>query len=427
MKILVDGRVLSSRVTGVERYIRELLAQFARERVRGKNVVDVYLKSPVAIELSGVGHRVEDATKPAVLSYDIYHRPFQPSDFASVVELAAAPASVLSIHDLIAYRHEDYWDDKESFRSYRQTLEFAAVAADRIITISQSTKREILSSLEVDESKIDITYLGVNDQFRVLADSAAIDQVLAAYNLKRGYILSVGTDYPHKNRISLLRAFEQIAVERPELKLVLAGPKIFQRAQPEVDLLVRKLGSKVLELEDVPDEHLVALYNGACLYVFPSLDEGFGLPVLEAFACDIPVVCSNSASLPEAAGDAALLVDARNLAALSEAMRTALDDQNVRSGLIERGRKRAREFTWERTARETWQSYERAVRQMPVQTGVRETPARGQRVPGAATHFFNCDLHAKSIEAFETNTGIDRRLEGRPSGYCRCCCSRQRL
>ena len=212
-----------------------------------------------------------------------------------------------------------------------------------------------------------------------MPDIEATDSILAAYGLERGYVLSVGTDYPHKNRVSLLRAFEQMTETRPALKLVLAGPKVFGREQHEVDSLVLKLGRSVIEIEDVPDEHLVSLYNGASLYCFPSLDEGFGLPVLEAFACEVPVVCSNSTSLPEVAGDAALLVDASNVVELREAMEAAIDDQNLRKGLIERGRKRAGEFTWERTARETWKSYERAAAGHNRERNQRRTPARGQR------------------------------------------------
>ena len=134
------------------------------------NAVDVYVTHHGQYETSdGVRQRVQDAAIPAVLSCDVYHRPFQPSDFSSIVELGAARASILSIHDLIGYRRQEYWDDSERFRSYRQTVEFAARATDRIVTISQSTKREIISSLEVDESKIDVTYLGVNDRFRAFA------------------------------------------------------------------------------------------------------------------------------------------------------------------------------------------------------------------------------------------------------------------
>ena len=364
MRVLVDARLLGHAISGVERYLLELLTELGNPAVRGNHRIDAYLSQTFDTAFnsfpSGLNKRFENPAVAAVRAYDVFHRAFQPADFSTVVEIGAAPASVLSVHDLIGYRRSDYWTDASAFEKYRKTLEYAVIAADRILAISNATKQDLVRTLNVDESRIDVAYLGANLRFQSLKDRAGVEAVLAKYGLKPGYLLSIGTDYPHKNRLRLLRAFELLKESYPELSLVLAGPRKFGRPQPEVDTLLAKLRPAVTEIEDLPDEDLVALYNGASVYVFPSLDEGFGLPVLEAFGCEVPVVCSNATSLPEPAGEAALLVDANNPSELRDAIASAMTNNSLRAQLIAKGRERIRQFTWERTARETVAAYERA-------------------------------------------------------------------
>ncbi len=191
------------------------------------------------------------------------------------------------------------------------------------------------------------------DTRRVLADK---------YGLRDPFVLSVARLQARKNIPRILQAFDRFRKEsRSELKLVLAGKKSW--TSEEVNPLIDSLGLRphIVELGYVPHADLPFLYSGAAMLVFPSLWEGFGLPVIEAMACGTPVVTSNVSSLPEVAGGAAVLVDPNSVDEISDGMRRILDDGALREDLCARGRKRAEAFTWERTARQTLDVYARAI------------------------------------------------------------------
>lgn len=361
MRILLDGRILGPKITGVERHILELLGQFERESIRGNHEISVYIRDGSELKYQGIKSQREDARRVLVQGFDVYHRPFTPSDFSSIVELVSARSSVLTLHDLIAYSLPGYWESKEEYQSYRRHVEFAAVAVDRVIAISEANKTELLNTLPVSESKIDVIPLAVSARFRVTEDQRTKADFLRRYGLQTGYLLSLGTDYPHKNRIGLLKAFELLIQDFPSARLVLAGPVSGMNRQPEVEGMLRKLSSQVIDLGALPDEDLVELYNNALAFVFPSLYEGFGMPLLEAFACGVPSLCSNRSALPEIAGDAALLVDTARIDEFYQALRTIYERENLRRELMAKGLKRAAQFTWERTALKTLRTYKSAI------------------------------------------------------------------
>ena len=225
-------------------------------------------------------------------------------------------------------------------------------AADMVIAVSECTKRDAMRLYGLDEAKIRVIYEGVDPRFRS-ADPETIEAVRARYGLPERFILSVGTIEPRKNLTTLLEAYRTLRDRGSDFKLVIVGRKgwlyegFFRR--------LRELGleGEVVFPGFVPDEDLPALYSAAELFVFPSLYEGFGLPPLEAMACGTPVVCSNAASLPEVVGNAAIMVDPYDVEGLAEAMHRVLADADLREELREKGLARARQFTWERTARET--------------------------------------------------------------------------
>jgi Glycosyltransferase len=198
-------------------------------------------------------------------------------------------------------------------------------AADAVIAVSECTKRDAMRLYGLDEAKIRVIYEGVSPRFRP-ASPEAIAAVRARYNLPECFILYVGTIEPRKNLTALLEAFHHLLATH-DLRLVIVGKKgwlyegFFRR--------LRELGleDRVIFTGYVPDEDLPAIYSAADLFVFPSLYEGFGLPVLEAMACGTPVVCSNTSSLPEVAGDAALLVDPTDVRALAGAIERVLTDE----------------------------------------------------------------------------------------------------
>jgi glycosyltransferase involved in cell wall biosynthesis len=192
----------------------------------------------------------------------------------------------------------------------------------------------------------------------VPAPRAQIEEVRAHYGLPGRYVLSVGSLEPGKNRARLFLAVASLRDKGIDCTVVVIGQPAWMYEQ-DYDL-VRELGlsGRVIFLGYVPDRDMPALYSGATLFAFPSLYEGFGLPVLEAMACGTPVVTSNVSATAEVANDAAVLVDPLDIQAIGAAIETLLSDDSLRSDLREHGLRRASEFSWERAARETLLLYE---------------------------------------------------------------------
>ncbi len=201
--------------------------------------------------------------------------------------------------------------------------------------------------------------MGVNPRFRP-ADQGEIDAVRRKYELPDQFVLFVGTIEPRKNLVNLLEALAALKREGHGAKLVVAGRKGWLSA--DFDARLRSLGleSDVTFPGFVPDEDLPAVYSAATVFAFPSWYEGFGIPILEAMACGTPVVCSNTSSLPEVVGDAALMVAPDDVRALKEALGRVLSDPELRGRFTAHGIVRAAPFTWQRTAEQTAAVY-RAV------------------------------------------------------------------
>jgi glycosyltransferase involved in cell wall biosynthesis len=287
---------------------------------------------------------------------DVFHSP----DF-TLPPLARA-RSLLTVHDLSFLRHPESAHPAQ--RAYLvRTVPRSVARADHILADSQNTKDDLVELLGVPPNRVTVVYPGVEPRFRRVTDPDVLAGVRARYRLPDRFILHVGTLQPRKNLVRLVEALERLheASCQPALHLVLIGAKgwlceeIFEAiARPGV-------AERVIVPGFVDDADLPAIYSLAGLFVFPSLYEGFGLPVLEAMACGCPVVCSNASSLPEVAGDAALLVPPTDVDALTEAMARMLSDAGLRSRLVEAGYAQARRFTWEAAARQTWELYRRTT------------------------------------------------------------------
>ncbi|MGD1997205.1 MAG: glycosyltransferase family 1 protein, partial [Anaerolineae bacterium] len=215
--------------------------------------------------------------------------------------------------------------------------------------------------LEIPSEKVEVLYSGVAPRFRPQEEPGERRRLQERYGLgdpsteeRRPYVLSVGTLQPRKNYIRLMRAFAEL---RPDgHKLIIAGGEgwLCEPILAEAE----KHGDRIRMLGFVEESDLPALYRGAALFAFPSLYEGFGLPVLEAMACGVPVVCSNVSSLPEVAGEAALLTDPHDEEALAEAMQRVLEDEELQQQMVTRGLERATAFTWERAAQQLLAAFE---------------------------------------------------------------------
>jgi glycosyltransferase involved in cell wall biosynthesis len=209
-----------------------------------------------------------------------------------------------------------------------------------------------------------VTHLGVEPRWKRVEEAEEVRAKLDSYGIRSPYFLHVGRLQARKNLVRLVEAFHRLRAqhEAPH-KLVLVGRESWESG--EIFAAIRRLGleSEVVHLGYVPGEDLPHLYTGAEAVVFPSLFEGFGIPVIEAMSFGTPVVTSRATSLPEVAGDAALLVDPYSTEEIAEAMRRVIAESGLRETLRQRGMERARQFTWRRTALETKRIYERASRQ----------------------------------------------------------------
>lgn len=267
--------------------------------------------------------------------------------------LPAGVAKVLTIHDLIWPLYSEIVDPFTRCM-YRLFVERSARQADRVIADSQSTARDLQRVFEVPESKIEVIHLGVGPAYRPQDPPAAAELVANKYGVSKDYVLTVGTVVPHKNLITLVEAME-ILRGRGELpfQLLVVGAKGRKNAR-----LLEAVRSSGLTGEDirflgfVPEEDLPMLYSGCCSFVFPSLYEGFGLPLVEAMACGVPIVASNTSSIPEVVGDAALLVPPTQPEAFAEAILRVRSDGDLRRTMIEEGLSRAACFRWDKAARQ---------------------------------------------------------------------------
>ena len=227
------------------------------------------------------------------------------------------------------------------------------------LVISEATRVDLVRYFRVDAARVVVTPLAAGAHMRP-ASAGQIEAIRRRYRLPELYVLYVGSNKPHKNLIRLVESWA--IVKRPaEARLVIAGH--WDERYPEARLRAEELGRNgIIFAGPVAETDLPALYSGATVFVFPSLYEGFGLPVLEAMACGAPVVCADSSSLSEVAEDAAVLVNPHEIEDMARGLSSVLADKSQQHDLKARGLARAGQFTWQNTAARTLDAYERAVR-----------------------------------------------------------------
>jgi glycosyltransferase involved in cell wall biosynthesis len=265
-------------------------------------------------------------------------------------------ARVITLLDLIWLHQGEQWGSTAAMKKLAFLSRVSARTAHRVITISNAARDDLVANFGLEAGKIDVAPLGVRVPKRM--DSPT--DLRASLGLAEGpIVLCVAQKRPYKNLAALIRAFSQLG-ELPAT-LVLPGEQTAHEA--ELRALAEELGvaDRVRFLGWLSEPDLEGLYRVATCFVLPSLIEGFGLPVLEAMARDLPVACSDRPALPEVAGDAALLFDPEDESAIAEAIRRLLTEEALRSELVGRGRERVLLFPWERTAKATLESYRKAV------------------------------------------------------------------
>ncbi|HFC76666.1 MAG TPA: glycosyltransferase family 1 protein [Candidatus Moranbacteria bacterium] len=254
------------------------------------------------------------------------------------------------VHDIIPKLFPEYLNNWRK-KLYWKLVERAIKKADKIIAISERTKQDLIKYLQIPQGKIEVRYLDVDEIYKKEVDEKKNQQVLEKYNLKPGYIYFGGGLEKRKNVEILLQAYKKLRNKIERLpKLVISG-KLMPELAPlvtDVEKIIKelKLEKEVSLLDFVPQEDLPALYKNARIFVYPSLYEGFGLPVLEAMNCGVLVICSNSSSLPEVGGGAVEYFNPQNTGDLVAKIKAFLKDAESREKLVAKGEERVKKFSW---------------------------------------------------------------------------------
>lgn len=327
-QVAIDGRATVRRhVGGVERFAREMarrLPDLRSQRYR--------LLAPPPGLAHRAGHVWEQVALPILAAR--CQLLYCPANLAPVASFRV----VVVIHDAAPFRYPEAYS--RTYVAYqRSLLPVLARRARMVITVSEFSRQELIDALDLAPERISVVPEGVDERFGAHADS---ERARRRYGLTRPYVLAVATDSRRKNLPVLEAASAALRAEGVDVVLAGSGRSYLR----ETEIALRRLGY-------VPDADLPGLYAGARAFVLPSLYEGFGLPCLEAMACGTPVVAADAGALPETLAGAGLLADPHDPAAFTAALLRAIGDGELRSRLIAAGHRRARELSWERTARRT--------------------------------------------------------------------------
>jgi glycosyltransferase involved in cell wall biosynthesis len=364
MRIVLDARKLHD--FGIGTYIRNLVTELGALDRTTEYVLLTKAADAAAAAAAGPNFRaVVESAKPYSMTEqwriplavararaDLLHEPHY------VLPPLTRCRTVVTIHDCIHLRFPEYLPSRAAFAYAHAMIRLAARKADRVLTVSEASKRDILHYTGVAADKVTVIHNGLDSRFAAVPDAAAIDRVQQRFQLDHPFVLYVGNIKPHKNLERLIAAFAAARPDGPEgLKLVVIGDETSNYPSVRQAVHRHRLDKHVRFFGFQPASTLVIFYRLARAFVFPSLYEGFGLPPLEAMANETPVVTSNVSSLPEVAGDAALLVDPYDVVSIADGIRRAVTDEPLRQALIARGRERARQFSWTKAAADTLAVY----------------------------------------------------------------------
>lgn len=369
MKICIDARLYSE--SGVGRYIRNLLMHLSRidkknqyfvlllKKDFGKLQLPVNFEKVIAdIHWYGLAEQTEIPKTIKKLKVDLVHFPhFNVPFFYN-------QPFIVTIHDLI---HQKFQMRRATtlnpviyfikHNAYKRVFEHAVRNSKKVITVSDYVKRELLQNYKLKSDKVVVTKEAVEEgviEYSQQIKDADIKAVLDKFNIKQPYIFYVGNAHPHKNVEILIKAFIKLRKKYQYLQLVLSGNShyFWDRLKETYKI------NDVIFTGLVSDPELVCLYKGAKLFTTASLEEGFGIPVLEAMACKTAVVCSGRGSLMEVGGDACVYFDPTDVEDIVTKISDVLNDHKLREGLIRKGEERVKGFSWEKLARDALEVYE---------------------------------------------------------------------
>jgi len=363
MRIAIDAHTVGTKLGGNESYAVNLIESLAQ--IDSINQYTIYVTTNEARE------RFSNRWPNFKVRSTLPHTPLIRIPLTLSAELRKNPVDVLhvqftappfcpcpvvvSIHDL-SFEHLPQTFNRRSRTQLRLTVRHSARRATRILSLSQHTRRDIIETYGIKPQRVTAIPLAAPDHFGPITDNRELQRVRHNYGIDGDYILSVGSIQPRKNLARLVRAFASLRGEcsADKLpKLVLVGKCAWLYDETLRALDETNVKDAVVLTGYVPETDLPALYSGALCFVYPSYFEGFGLPPLEAMKCGAPVIVGNRTSLPEVVGDAALSVDPFDIDAIAAAIKKLVNDSTLRKELSVKGQRRAKEFSWRETARQT--------------------------------------------------------------------------
>jgi glycosyltransferase involved in cell wall biosynthesis len=383
MHLLFDARLIHRPLSGLERVQSNLLRELAAHPEISRLQVLVHPGTKLPSHLEGTRiEPVEVSTSEEILAVlahpdkdqrpDIYHLSYFPDRSPWDVLLPlAAKASVVEVHDAILNRHPEYYPDRGTWEWYHGFVCRLVKNADRLVAHSKSVTEEIARDLGGDPSRVDLAPLATDPVFKEPLPEKEAHTRLEGMGIPspedKPYFVALGKDYPHKDHATMFRALARLkkqSDDHRDLRIVCAGSKVWrQPGTPTTDDLLRDLGieASVTWVQKIPDEDVKALIQCARALVYPSLEEGFGLPPLEAMALGTPAIAAASMSIPEVCGDAAFLFKPGDDRELAELMQKVLAGGQPVAAMIEKGHAREQQYSWKRCADAVVASYRRAI------------------------------------------------------------------
>lgn len=358
MIVAIDYTPALRQRAGIGRFVRELVAAMVRQptEIDVRLVVSRDSRGPTPPGVPVV--RLPFTEKVGLLLWNVWALPLPIESLLGAVDVfhgtnfllpvLRRAKGVVTIHDLTFLVHPEFADPR-NLRFLRRAVPATIRRAAAICADSSSTKTDLQRLLGVAADQITVVLGGVDHRFRP-AGSEDLARIRARYPVDRPYLFALGTREPRKNLAGLLDAFRLVRERGVDVRLLVAGPSGWLEERFATQLALSPYAADVVPLGFVPDDDLPALLTGCACFVYPSFYEGFGFPVAEALACGAPVVCSATSSLPEVAGDAALLVPPNDPAAIAEAIGAVLTDPGIAARLRCAGPRQAARFDWASSA-----------------------------------------------------------------------------
>ncbi len=369
MHIAIDAHSVGAQLAGNETYavnLIEALAEIDQSNqytlyVTKQSAADRFKNRWANFEVKRTLPHTPLVRIPLILSAELRRNPVDVLHVQYTAPPLAPCAVVATIHDL-SFEHLPETFNRRSRTQLRLTVRRTARNAAQILTLSEFSRRDVIETYAIDPDRVAVTPAAAPAHFRPVTNETNLRRIRATYGIERDYILALGSIQPRKNLVRLINAYSSLWKERQNLampQLVIAGKRGWLEGETMRAAELSAAAHDIRFIGYVAEPDLPELFSGAMCFAYPSYFEGFGLPVLEAMQCGTPVIAGNRTSLPEVAGDAALLVDPFDETVIADALRNLIENPDRRDDLRVKGIERAKRFSWQQTARLTLQAYER--------------------------------------------------------------------